>query len=342
MPGLPVNSLRSSQCSGFFYPLRLNPVLKRAVWGGRSIERILGKPLPPGDDYAESWEVTDHRLGVNSILYGRFAGETLHFLVENYPEEMLGTHANLRRFPLLMKILDANHQLSVQVHPDDSLASQLQLSDGGKDEAWVILESQPDSFIYSGFRFPVTETIIREAIEEGLLETLLYRFHPEPGQSLYLPAGTVHSLGAGVLVAEIQQSSDHTFRLYDWNRKNAQGISRPLHVEEGLQALLYSQGKVQPQEHKKMGLVGSETLVSCDKFVVRRHHFTDSFTVSGTQSAQILFVVQGKVVVSGDPAGIPLASGHTVVLPACLESTTLTPKAGNPCVILQFYVPTDI
>lgn len=339
MSGSPSSRLAFFNRSDFLYPLRLGPVLKRAVWGGRSIERILGKPLPPGDDYAESWEVTDHRLGVNTILYGRFAGEAFHFLVENYPDQLLGADYRLSRFPLLMKILDANHQLSVQVHPDDDLASQMQLSDGGKDEAWVILDSQPDSFIYSGFRFPVTEEIIREAITEGLLETLLFRFHPEPGQSLYLPAGTVHSLGAGVLVAEIQQSSDHTFRLYDWNRRNAQGISRPLHVEEGLKALLYSQGKVQPQDHKKMGVRGSETLVKCDKFVVCRHHFIDPFIIESNQKAQILFVVRGQMDVSGDPARIPLASGHTVVLPACLESTKLIPVGDVPCVVLQFYVP---
>ena len=321
------------------YPLRLEPVFKRAIWGGRKIETLLGKPLPPGDDFAESWEVTDHRLGVNSILFGRFAGESLHFLVENYPEQLLGIHKDFKRFPLLMKILDANHQLSVQVHPDDELAQSLQLSDGGKDEAWVILESDPSSYIFTGFRFPVTEKIIRQAIEEGALETLLFRFHPEVGQSLYLPAGTVHSLGAGVVVAEIQQSSDHTFRLYDWNRVDVNGKSRQLHIEEGIRALFWEQGKILPRPHIQLGKSANETLAACDKFIVNRYHFVEPILAGGNCRAHIIFVIKGQLDVENDPAGIPLRCGHTVVLPAAVGAVKLSPRGEQPVVVLDYYVP---
>lgn len=321
------------------YPLRLEPTLKRAIWGGRKIETLLGKPLPPGDDYAESWEVTDHRLGVNKILYGRFAGENLHYLVEKYPEQLLGVHKHFGRYPLLMKILDANHQLSVQVHPDDDLAAALTLPDGGKDEAWVILESDPDSFIYTGFRFPVTEKIIRQAIKEGSLETLLYRFHPEVGQSLYLPAGTVHSLGAGVVIAEIQQSSDHTFRLYDWNRVDTNGKARDLHIEEGIRALTMDQGKIVPQKEMALGVNSCETLVSCDKFVTNRYRFLKPITVGGQNRSHIIFVVNGKIDVENDPAGIPLLRGHTIVLPAAVGEVRLSPQGANEAIILDYFIP---
>ena len=320
------------------YPLRFEPTLKRAIWGGRKIETLLGKPLPPGDDYAESWEVTDHRRGVSKILYGRYAGETLHFLVENYPEALLGVHKNFDRFPLLLKILDANHQLSVQVHPDDGLADALCLTDGGKDEAWVVLESEPDSFIFTGFRFPVTEKIIRQAIEEGALETLLYRFHPEVGQSLYLPAGTVHSLGAGVVIAEIQQSSDHTFRLYDWNRLDKSGKARELHIEEGIRALTWDQGKILPHKELSLGDNSRETLVSCDKFVTNRYRFTRPVSVGGQNRSHIIFVVQGEVDVEFDPAGIPLRRGHSVLLPAGLGEVRLTPNT-EFATVLDYFIP---
>ena len=321
------------------YPLRFEPTLKHAIWGGRKIETLLGKPLPPGDDYAESWEITDHRLGVSKILYGRFAGETLHFLVENYPEALMGVHKHFDRFPLLLKILDANHQLSVQVHPDDDLANALCLSDGGKDEAWVVLESEPDSFIFTGFRFPVTEKIIRQAIEEGALETLLYRFHPEVGQSLYLPAGTVHSLGAGVLIAEIQQSSDHTFRLYDWNRLDKTGKTRELHIEEGIRALTWDQGKILPQKELFLGDNSHETLVSCDKFITNRYRFNRPLTIGGQNRAHIIFVVQGEIEIENDPAGIPLRRGYSVLLPAAVGAVRITPLNSESVVILDYYMP---
>ena len=191
------------------------------------MQTVLGKPIGPGDDYAESWEVADHGADQSIVDFGPLAGTTLGELVLGRGDELVGPKGTVpypqARFPLLVKFLDAKQVLSVQVHPNDEQAAKQTPPDLGKTEAWVMLATEPGSKIYAGLRPGVDRAQLEAAIRDGTCERLLHSFEPKPGDCVFIPAGTVHAIGQGLLVAEIQQSSDTTFRLFDWNRTGADG-----------------------------------------------------------------------------------------------------------------------
>jgi mannose-6-phosphate isomerase len=193
------------------YPLRFRPILRRYIWGGRKLGELLGKPLGEGDDYAESWEICDRGEDQSVVADGPLAGTTLHDLVTQRGPELLGNHHVQPRFPLLFKFLDARRTLSVQVHPDDAAAAQLAPPDLGKTEAWVVLAAEPGSVIYAGLKRGFDRALLEREAARGTCELCLHRFEPRVGDCVFLRAGTVHALGAGLLVAEIQQASDTTF-----------------------------------------------------------------------------------------------------------------------------------
>ena len=179
---------------------------------------MLGKVLGEGEDYAESWELVDHGADQSVVVGGALAGMTLGQLVAEHGEELLGRHAGLGQFPLLLKFLDCNRTLSVQVHPNDVQGALLDPPDLGKTEAWVVLAADAGSKIYAGLKAGVTREDLRAALEAGTCEACLHQFEPQVGDCVFIRAGTVHALGAGLVIAEIQQASDTTFRLFDWNR----------------------------------------------------------------------------------------------------------------------------
>ncbi|MCA9268615.1 MAG: class I mannose-6-phosphate isomerase, partial [Planctomycetales bacterium] len=213
------------------YPLRMQPLFRRYLWGGRRLQTVLDKPLGSGDDYAESWEIVDHGADQSVVAAGPLAGKPLADIVAQHTRELFGRHAPLAQFPLLFKLLDCNRNLSVQVHPNDQQAAALDPPDLGKTEAWVILDAAPGSVIYAGLERDCDAAALEQAISAGRVDACLGRFEPQRGDCVFIPAGTVHALGAGLLVAEIQQASDTTFRLFDWNRVGADGRPRPLHLE---------------------------------------------------------------------------------------------------------------
>ncbi len=210
------------------YPLRFRLLVRRYLWGNRRLETCLGKSLGPGNDYAESWEVADHGADQSIVDAGPLAGTALGDLVRLRAAELFGRCHPQANFPLLVKFLDAAQSLSVQVHPNDEQAARLDPPDLGKTEAWYILAADPGSRIYAGLRPGVEREQLAEAIAQGTCEKMLHCFEPKAGDCLFIPAGTVHALGAGLLVAEVQQSSDTTFRLYDWNRVGPDGKPRAL------------------------------------------------------------------------------------------------------------------
>src|SRR5437870_4395620 len=235
------------------YPFTFHPVLKRYLWGGRRLGTVLGKPIGEGSDYAESWEIADHEHGQSIVASGPLAGTSLHELMTSRGPELLGRHApldcqtTLPRFPLLFKFLDCQRDLSVQVHPNDAAAARLTPPDLGKTEAWIVLDAQPGSRIYAGLKTGCSEATLRRAFDDGSVEDCLHSFEPQPGDCIFMPAGTVHALGAGLLIAEIQQASDTTYRLYDWGRTGPDGKPRPLHVDEALRVIDYSATEIGPQ-----------------------------------------------------------------------------------------------
>lgn len=323
------------------YPLRFRPVFRRYLWGGRRLGTMLNKPIGDGDDYAESWEVVDHGDDQSIVEFGPLAGEFLTQLVREQGPALLGMHDNCARFPLLMKLLDCNRTLSVQVHPNDQQAAQLDPPDLGKTEAWVVLAAGPGSKIYAGLRPGVTRETLAAALEAGTCEECLHEFAARPGDCVFIPAGTVHALGAGLVIAEIQQASDTTFRLFDWNRVDAQGNPRPLHVEQSLDTIDFARGPIQPQRPAATGDPGRERLVRCDQFVLDRVRVDVPRTLGGDRRCHLLLVVQGQLRLKDDPAEKPLARGQTALLPAEAGPVNTSPVDGpqGEAIVLDAYLP---
>ncbi len=233
-------------------PLRFQPILKRIRWGGRKLGTALGKPLGPETDYAESWEVVDHGEDQSLVVGGgAFDGWPLSRLMHEHNAPLMGRHAGTSQFPLLVKFLDAQENLSVQVHPDDELARQFDPAENGKTEAWVIIDAAPDSRLYVGLRSGVSANELTTGLASGSIEPLLHQVLVKPGDCVFVPAGTVHAIGAGVLLAEIQQSSDLTFRVDDWNRLGTDGKPRELHIDQAMKCIDFKSGPVDPVAHNR-------------------------------------------------------------------------------------------
>ncbi len=304
------------------YPLALEPRYDERPWGGRRLTTRLGKQLPDAGRIGESWETT----GVARIANGPLAGATLQELVERDPAGLLGERGRAASrpfgdFPLLAKFIDAEETLSVQVHPDDEGAAPL--GQRGKTEAWHILDATAEGFLITGFREPVTPSQVRRALERERIGTLLERLPVSAGDTVIVPAGTVHAIGAGVLLYEIQETSDLTFRLYDWGRRDQQGRPRQLHVEEALAAL-------RPDRHARhtrpLELDGDRTvLAACRYFLLERWSIQGSARRArpAGQTFHILSCIHGEARVSGGSAAVEVRAGQTAVLPATVESVTL-------------------
>jgi mannose-6-phosphate isomerase len=300
------------------------------VWGGRRLGDLLDRSLPTADQYGEAWEVSDH-ASHRSVLDGPHAGRTLRDLMERDRAALLGLAANqFTTFPWLVKFLDACDWLSVQVHPNERDVVHLWPGEGSKTEAWFVLDAAPRSRIYAGLLPGVDEKKMRAALAAGTVAELMHQFQPRPGDCLFLPAGTVHAVGGGVLMAEVQQTSDATFRLFDWNRKDAQGKSRQLHVEEALTCIDWHGGPVRPvraagyPETSGAALDSDairQTLVRCPYFILDYVRQAESFAVGGTGRLQVLIVLHGR----GRLATTVLRPGDVLVLPADLASTPCEP-----------------
>ena len=318
------------------YPLRFQPIFKRYLWGGRRLESQLDKPIGPGNDYAESWEVVDRGNDQSVVAHGPLAGITLGELVTQRGKELFGRHAHHARFPLLFKFLDAHQPLSVQVHPDDTAAKLLTPPDLGKTEAWVIMAAEPGSYIYAGLKRGFDRPALERELARGTCELCLGRLEPRPGDVLFLPAGAVHALGPGLVVAEIQQSSDTTYRLFDWNRTGPDGRPRQLHIEESLAVIDFDMPPMTFSQPRATDRAHVERLVECDKFVLDRWKLDAPQTIGGDNKCHLLVMLDGALTAQGDPAG-PMKKGEVSILPASIGVTTLTP-AGS-AILLDICLP---
>ena len=319
------------------YPMRFTPLFRRYLWGGRRLETMLGKQLGPGDDYAESWELVDHGEDQSIVVAGTAAGLSLRQLVTDHADDLLGGDAGRDQFPLLFKFLDCNRTLSVQVHPNDEQGAQLDPPDLGKTEAWVVLAADPGSKIYAGLKPGVTRDELSAAIHAGTCETCLHEFEPQVGDCVFIKAGTVHALGAGLVIAEIQQASDTTFRLFDWNRVDVAGKPRQLHIAESLAVTDYSRGPVDAQQPTTTDSPGRERLVDCDKFVLDRLTFAKPQALGGDDRFHLLVPLAGAITVSGDAVAEPLTLGQTCLVPAAASPVNLMPS--GHAVVLDIYLP---
>jgi mannose-6-phosphate isomerase len=318
-------------------PLRFKPVLKEYLWGGRRLGSVLGKPIGGGDHYAESWEVVDHGADQSVVAAGPLAGKTLHEIVTQHGEALFGRHHPQRQVPLLFKFLDAQQTLSVQVHPNDEQGARLTPPDLGKTEAWIVLAAEPGSKIYAGLRPGVDRQKLERELAGGTCDVCLHQFAPAVGDCVFLEAGTVHALGAGLMIAEIQQSSNTTYRLFDWNRVDRDGRPRQLHIQESLDTIDYARGPVGPQRPVPTERPGVERLVECDKFVLDHWRIAEPMACDGDGRFHILAVVEGDVVLTVGGSQQTLPRGNTILVPADCSSVSLAPQ--GRAVVLDMYLP---
>jgi mannose-6-phosphate isomerase len=308
------------------YPLLFSPLLKPRIWGGRRLA-TLGKSLPAEGGIGESWEIADLEDDQSVVRNGPAAGATLSSLVADWGPDLLGPALPVSgRFPLLIKFLDAEQILSVQVHPNRAMAKALGGAVRIKNEAWYVIECEPEAFIYYGLQPGMDRAALRAAIEGDRVEEVLRRVPVKPGQCYYLPSGMVHALGAGVLVAEVQTPSDTTYRIYDWNRVDAAtGKPRTLHIEQALQCIDF-ESAIPPQQRSHVGSMWTTVsrLVTSESFLIERVRMVEGFNQDIPYDGMVVWIVlegSGRIEWSGGRQHLDFARGDTVLLPAgCKDS----------------------
>ncbi len=322
-------------------PLRFEPVFRSYLWGGDRLQAQLHKNVPSDGVWAESWEVVDHGKDQSIVADGPWVGWSLEKLIHAFPEAILGFDCTGKSFPLLLKYLDCNRVLSVQVHPDDAYAQKMATPDLGKTEAWYVIQAEPGAKIYAGLKRGVTKSDLAKSLKSGQVEPLLHVMYPQAGDCVFIPAGTVHALGDGLLVAEIQQASDTTFRLFDWNRVGPDGLPRPLHIDESLEVIQFDMPAVEFCQGRFDPASGVELLVSCDKFVLERVQGEKQFDVPNDRRFRIVTVPQGKATLIVDQEKFELSLGQSALLPAARSSTRLD-VSNDSTVLLASLPPGDL
>ena len=311
------------------YPLRFEPIYQYRLWGGRRLAGLLTAPLPGDDPIGEAWVLSDREDHPSRVAEGPLKGRTIAQLLEQFPQQVMGKLAGrFRRFPLLLKFLDAREMLSVQVHPADTNTDLLPMGETGKTEAWVVLAAGPKSRIYAGLWPGVTEAGLRQAIANGGVADQLANITPQPGDAVFIPAGTVHSLGGDIVVFEVQQNSDVTFRLYDWDHVDAKtGKPRALQVDQALACVDFGKcaGGLQAPVVETTTPVKRERLFHCEHFWLSRLHGDSPFTVGAAGVPRVLACIEGAGQVEHSGATYAVGKGEVFLLPAVTGPCTFRP-----------------
>ncbi len=322
------------------YPLRFEPIYQYRVWGGRRLANLLTAPLPSDGPVGEAWLLSDRDDHPSKVACGPLKGLTIRQLREQYPKQLLGKLAGrFRRFPVLLKFLDAHDKLSVQVHPSDQQTKYLPEGETGKTEAWVVLEAGPASRIYAGLKPGTTQDDLKRALASGKVEDLLATFTPTGGDAVFLRAGTVHSLSS-LVVFEVQENSDVTFRLYDWDRVDPKTDEpRPLQVEQALACIDFTEGVIGPVTPvlEATTPVRRERLFHCEHFSVWRHRGQSPFTVGEAGMPRVLVCIEGAGEIEHGDANYPVGRGDVVLLPAEVGACSFRPR--NAVSLLEVALP---
>ncbi|MBR2477136.1 MAG: class I mannose-6-phosphate isomerase [Clostridia bacterium] len=303
-------------------PLKLTPAYKDYIWGGEKLRSIYGKEtdLSP---VAESWELSCHKDGYSVIFGGEYDGMTLDEYIKQNPSS-LGTSVNGGELPILIKLIDAADNLSVQVHPNDEQAREWE-GQNGKTEMWYVVSAEEDARIVYGLKEDTTHEELANAIKEKRVEGLLNSVPSKKGDVFFVDAGTIHAIGKGNLIAEIQQNSNVTYRLYDYGRVGKDGRERELHIEKGVKAA--NCNKLVPREIT-IDADGTRILGSCEYFVVKEIKLNDEKTFTADEKTyHALIVTDGELDIIGKDFCISMSAGETVFIPAELGEYTLTGKA---------------
>ncbi|MGA2094412.1 MAG: type I phosphomannose isomerase catalytic subunit [Sedimentisphaerales bacterium] len=281
------------------YPLKFQPIYKERIWG-----------TPKGKRIGESWELADLPEDKSIIANGEFTGQTLESVIRKYPKELTGSEGLAIPFPLLLKFLDCGDVLSIQVHPDEATCKRLGMGNF-KAECWYIVKAKPGAIIYKGLKEGVTRERFSRAIKEGTVEQTLRKIEVKAGQCYYLPAGTPHALGAGLLIAEIETPSDTTFRIFDWNRVDENGKPRPLHINEALESIHFDSADDNIPVRTTGRLVESR-FFNVDR---GRRKQNSAVPLSAGQMKTLIFLSGSGTIVSGNNA-VEFNPGQTLLIPA--------------------------
>ena len=317
------------------YPLRFEPIYQYRPWGGRRLANLLSLPLPGDGPIGEVWVLSDREDHPSLVADGPLKGKTIGELLKQSSEELLGNLAtHYTRFPLLLKFLDVQGRLSVQVHPSDAYKELIPVGDTGKTEAWVVLERGPEATIYAGLKPNTTADALGQAITNGTVPDILASFAPRVGDGVFIRAGTVHSL-SDVVVFEVQQNSDATFRLYDWDQIDPQtGMRRPLQVEQAMACINFAQeaiGPVVPQIHDAKPLPW-ERLIHCDHFGVWRVTEEFPFMAGAAGTCRVLVCTEGRADLEFEGVDYTFGEGDVLLLPAAVGACSCRPN-GNVTVL---------
>lgn len=315
------------------YPLVFHPLFKERVWGGRELETLFGKKLPPGKPIGESWEISDRPGDESIVANGPLAGSTLHQLMEKYPREILGNArpASGNRFPILCKILDAREKLSLQVHPPAPKA--IELKGEPKTEMWYIADAAPGAELYVGLRPGTTRAQFEERISNGTVAECFHRVPVRAGDTMFLPSGRVHAIGAGLVIFEIQQNSDTTYRVFDWNRVGLDGKPRELHVVQSLESIDFNDFEPGLVEARISAWHGNPPDDSHNAATLVRHPLFDVTSLRLKNGAtlplrpnrlQILAVIRGNINIKSGTTDVPLAAGQFCLIPAELARAEIS------------------
>ena len=298
-------------------PLTFEPIFMERMWGGRGLNTEFGKKLPANVRIGESWEIVDRPEAQSLVRDGPMRGRTLHQLWMEDREEIFGDAPDTARFPLIAKLIDAREKLSLQVHPSSGVAKAL----GGetKDELWYVLDAVPDAQIYAGLRRGVTREQFEAALENSSVAELVHRISVKDGDAISMPSGRLHTMGHGILVAEIQQNSDTTYRVFDWNRVGTDGKPRRLHVSEAMQSIDFTD--IEPNLIQSRG----ETLVRDSVFVVEKWNLVSKREAATLGKFAIFLCLDGEI----DCAGLKFKPGDFFLIPAALQDRNLHPRGAD-------------
>lgn len=321
--------------------IRFEEAYFERIWGGTKLNRVLGRSTPAGGAIGEAWLVSDHREHESVVSEGPLAGRTLRQLLDDDAGAVLGSRAALTvhgRFPLLLKLLDSAEALSVQVHPDDAAAARLGEPDVGKTEMWYVLDADPESNLICGLHPGATPEAFEQGMQDGSIEELMVRFPAPPGTSVFVEAGTVHAIGPGMLLAEIQQNSDLTYRIYDWGRVDGQGKSRELHVDKALAVTAFAGargGETTPLACDAGGYQ-REILSACRYFAAELLEVEGSITrETGGRSFHLVMATTGEINVAAGGTETTLKAGETAMVPGAEGAFQLSGRGQ----VLDYYVP---
>lgn len=318
------------------YPLQFQPEFKERVWGGRALEQF--GLTPPEGHIGEGWMIADHPNGTTSVLNGELAGQGLDQIREQLGKEWFGSKGFSEkngRFPLLIKLLDCNDNLSVQVHPTDDYEG-LPKGELGKTEMWYVLDAKPGAKIIYGLKDGVTRESMKEALENGTVMDTLQEVSVEAGDTFYIPAGTVHALCAGVVVAEIQQNSDTTYRIYDYDRPGLDGKPRELHIEDSLNVTAFEGSGATTMKTDGLSAGGWLQLAQSPYFIVEKGLVGGAWNLeTKPESFTILVICEGAGTLIWNNGSMEYKAGQCFLLPANLGSYTLEGQA----TVLRSYLP---